>query len=127
MQVLRDLLGRQGQDERLAPPAAPPPDAPPGHRHRADGNAGAGGDGEDAPGSRILSSLYLAITAFSLYALTDPHRLYSVCLFLFPFQIVYKSLSALTVRDMRNPVVLSNLLIVVIHSISLCWLLKHGA
>jgi hypothetical protein len=82
--------------------------------------------GEDAPGSRILSSLYLAITAFSLYALTDPHRLYSVCLFLFPFQIVYKSLSALTVRDMRNPVVLSNLLIVVIHSISLCWLLKHG-
>ena len=83
--------------------------------------------GEDAPGSRILSSLYLSITAFSLYALADPHRLSSVCLFLFPFQIVYKLLSAITVRDMRNPVVLSNLLIVVIHSTSLFWLLKHGA
>lgn len=82
--------------------------------------------GEDAPGSRILSSLYLAIAAFSLYALTDPHRLSSIGLFLFPFQIVYKVLSAITVRDMRNPVVLSNLLIVVIHSISLCWLWKHA-
>lgn len=83
--------------------------------------------GEDTPGTRILSSLYLAITFFSLYALIVPERMYSVCLFLFAFQIVYKSLSAITTRDFRNPVVLSNLLIVVIHSISLGWLLKHGS
>jgi hypothetical protein len=82
--------------------------------------------GGDTPGSRILSSLYLAITFFSLYALIEPQRLYSVCIFLFGFQIVYKLLSAITVRDFRNPVVLTNLLIVVIHSISLGWLLKHG-
>ena len=49
-----------------------------------------------------------------------------IVLFLFGFQIIYKSLSAITVRDLRNPVVLSNLLIVVIHTISLGWLLKHG-
>jgi hypothetical protein len=81
--------------------------------------------GVDSPGTRILSSLYLAITCFSLYALIEPDRLYSVCIFLFGFQIVYKSLSAITVRDFRNPVVISNLLIVLIHSISLGWLLKH--
>lgn len=83
--------------------------------------------GMDTPGSRILSSLYLSITFFSLYALAEPDRLYSVCIFLFGFQIVYKTLSAITVRDFRNPVVISNLLIVVIHSISLGWLLKHGS
>ena len=83
--------------------------------------------GGDTPGSRILSSLYLAITFFSVYALIVPDRMYSVCIFLFAFQIVYKSLSAITTRDFRNPVVLSNLLIVVIHSISLAWLLKHGS
>ena len=82
--------------------------------------------GVDTPGSRILSSLYLTIVFLSLYALLEPDRLYSVCLFLFGFQIIYKSLSAITVRDLRNPVVLSNLLIVVIHTISLGWLLKHG-
>jgi len=82
--------------------------------------------GEDTPGSRILSSLYLAITFLSMYALVEPDRLYSVCIFLFGFQILYKSLSAITVRDFRNLVVISNLLIVVIHSISFGWLLKHG-
>jgi hypothetical protein len=82
--------------------------------------------GVDTPGTRILSSLYLSITFFSLYALIVPARIYSVCTFLFAFQILYKSLSAITTRDFRNPVVLSNLLIVVIHSISLGWLLKQG-
>ncbi len=82
--------------------------------------------GPDTPGTRILSSLYLAITFFSLYALIVPSRMFSVCIFLFGFQIVYKLLSAITVRDFKNPVVLSNLLIVVIHSVSLWWILKHG-
>ena len=82
--------------------------------------------GADTPGSRILASLYLAITFFSLYALVEPDQLYAVSIFLFVFQVVYKSLSAITTRNFRNPVVLSNLLIVVIHSISLGWLLKHG-
>jgi hypothetical protein len=81
--------------------------------------------GVDTPGSRILSSLYLTIAFLSLYALMEPKQLYSVCLFLFGFQIIYKSLSAITTRDFRNPVVLSNLLIVIIHFISLGCLLKH--
>lgn len=82
--------------------------------------------GGDTPGSRILSSLYLTIALLSIYALVEPDRLYSVCIFLFGFQIIYKSLSAITARDLRNPVVLSNLLIAVIHSISLGWLLNRG-
>ena len=82
--------------------------------------------GPDTPGTRILSSLYLAITFFSLYALIVPSRMFSVCIFLFGFQIVYKLLSAITVRDFKNPVVLSNLLIVLIHSVSLWWILKYG-
>ena len=81
--------------------------------------------GVDTPGSRILSSLYLAIAFLSIDALLQPDRLYSVCIFLFGFQIMYKALSAITTRDFRNPVVLSNLLIVIIHSISLGCLLKH--
>jgi len=80
--------------------------------------------GEDSPGTRILSSLYLAIAAFSVYALTKPVQLRQLCLFLFAFQIVYKVLSAVTVRSMKNPVVLSNLLIVVPHSFSVHWLLN---
>ena len=80
--------------------------------------------GGDTSGSRILSSLYLAIMFLSLYALITPGRMHGICIFLFTFQIIYKALSAVTVRDFRNPVVLSNLLIVVIHSISLGWLLS---
>lgn len=82
--------------------------------------------GEDTPGSRILSSLYLAIAFLSLYALSDPLKFSSWCIALFGFQIIYKVLSAVTVRDYRNPVVLSNLVIVVIHSVSLACLWEHA-
>ena len=80
--------------------------------------------GADTPGTRILSSLYLTIAFFSLYALIVPSRMLAVCIFLFGFQIVYKLLTVVTVRDFGNPVVLSNLAIVLIHSVSLWWILK---
>jgi hypothetical protein len=83
--------------------------------------------GPDSSGTRILSSLYVAIALFSLYALVEPERMYSVCVFLFTFQIIYKLLSALTVRDFRNPVVLSNIGIVAVHAVSLGWLLRQGS
>jgi len=82
--------------------------------------------GSDSPGSRILASLYLAITFISIYALLDSQRLIPISIFLFIFQIIYKCLSAITVRDMKNPVVLSNLAIAVLHSFSLNWLLFHS-
>lgn len=82
--------------------------------------------GEDTPGTRILASLYLAITAFSIYALTAPIQFKQVCIFLFAFQIIYKTLSAVTVRNMKNPVVISNLLIVLVHSLSVYWLLNNN-
>lgn len=80
--------------------------------------------GADTPGTRILSSLYLTIVLFSLYALIVPSWMSPVCIFIFGFQIVYKVLAAITVRDFKNPVVLSNLLIVLIHSISL-WVILN--
>ena len=79
--------------------------------------------GADTTGTRILSSLYLTIALFSLYALLIvPSQMFAVCIFLFGFQIVYKLLTVITVRDIRNPVILSNLAIVLIHSISLWWI-----
>jgi hypothetical protein len=79
--------------------------------------------GADSPGTRILSSLYLTIAIFSLYALLIvPSQMFAVCIFLFGFQIIYKLLTVITVRDFRNPVILSNLAIVLIHSISLWWI-----
>ncbi len=82
--------------------------------------------GTDTSGARILSALYLTIAFFSLYALIVPRQMFSVCIFLFEFQIVYKLLTVITVRDFRNPVVLSNLAVVLIHSSSLWWILKSG-
>ncbi len=82
--------------------------------------------GSDSPSSRILSSLYLTIALLSVYALLDSERMIPLCIFLFIFQILYKCLSVMTVRDIKNPVVLANLAIVVLHSFSLNWLLFHS-
>ena len=78
--------------------------------------------GSDNPGNRILASLYLTIAFFSLYALLQPDQDIRLCIFLFAFQIVYKVLCVITVRDLRNPVVLANLAVVVLHSLSLNWI-----
>lgn len=82
--------------------------------------------GSDNSGNRILASLYLTIAFFSTFALLKSDQTIRLCIFLFAFQIAYKMLSAITVRDLKNPVVLSNLAIVVLHSFSLNWLLHHA-
>ncbi len=81
--------------------------------------------GSDNPGNRILASLYLTITVFSIVALLKADQNIWLCIFLFAFQIVYKVLSTITVCDFRNPVVLSNLAIVILHSFTLNWILSN--
>lgn len=81
--------------------------------------------GKDSPGLRILSSVYLAIAAVSLYAIILPETATSIALVLFPLQIVYKILSVFAVRNGKNPVIISNVVIVAVHSLSLYVLLSN--
>lgn len=74
--------------------------------------------GPDSPGVRILSSMYLAIAFLSAFALIHESYLLTIATVLFPFQIIYKVISAFSVRNIKNPVVISNLIIAAIHLVS---------
>ena len=67
--------------------------------------------GVDSTSRQILSSLYLAITSISIFALFNENYLMKIALVLFSFQIVYKVLSVFLITDKRNPVLWSNLII----------------
>lgn len=73
--------------------------------------------GPDSPARRILLAIYLSILIFTAVCLRWPHHDNIIVLLL--FQIVYKLLSAVTVRNLRNPVVISNLLIALFHSMAI--------
>lgn len=77
------------------------------------------GFGADAVSRRILGNLYLAIATISILPFIEPKSLEVIVGVLFPMQIFYKVLSFLTVKDKKNPVTISNIIIAVIHSISL--------
>ena len=79
--------------------------------------------GPDSPGLRILSSLYTAIAFVSLFAVIENQYLIQIVMVLFPLQIFYKLLSVVAVRDIKNPVVISNIVIALLHSVSLYLLL----
>jgi hypothetical protein len=73
--------------------------------------------GEWTPARGILLSIYLAIAVASaaLLARPDP-RMASVLLGL---QVIYKVTTPFTVRTVKNPVVISNLLIAAVHLVTL--------
>jgi len=75
--------------------------------------------GNDSPSRRILLSIYLSILILSLVLFRWPQQDAIVTLLL--LQIVYKMTSPFTVRNWRNPVVISNLLIAGFHLLAL-WL-----
>ncbi len=75
--------------------------------------------GKDSPARRILGNMYAAIALASIVALLSPPLLREIVLVLFPLQMLYKLLSFLTARNKRNPVIISNVCIAVLHSISL--------
>lgn len=71
------------------------------------------GYGEPSDARSILLAVYLAILASSLYLLFVGSN-DRVVNFL-SLQILYKTLSLLTLRSVRNPVIMSNLLIAIFH------------
>ena len=75
--------------------------------------------GEATPARSILASIYLSIAAASVCALLFPAYSIAIATVLFPLQILYKLSTVLTVRSIVHPVVVSNLLISIVHAISL--------
>ncbi len=75
--------------------------------------------GKDTAGLRILSSLYLSIAIVSLFALIQQEYIIPIAYTLFSLQVVYKILSVFSVRNVKNPVVISNVVIAGIHCASL--------
>ena len=73
--------------------------------------------GNDSPSKRILLSIYISILILSLLYLRYPYHDAIVILLL--MQIVYKITTPLTVRNWKNPVVISNLLIAAFHILAL--------
>ena len=84
--------------------------------------------GPDTPARRILACLYATIAMASgvallaQFAFGRPELSVQIALVLFPMQIAYKLATAPAV-GLRNPVVISNLAIAVLHSASLAVLL----
>jgi len=73
--------------------------------------------GNDSPAKRILLSIYLSILILSLLFLRWPSHDTIVTMLL--LQVVYKVTTPLTVRNWKNPVVISNLLIAAFHILAL--------
>jgi hypothetical protein len=75
--------------------------------------------GEASPARAILSSVYLAIALTSAFALVFPTYSIMIAKVLFPLQIVYKLSTVITVGSIAHPVVSANVLISVLHAVSL--------
>ena len=75
--------------------------------------------GENTSSRQILSSLYLAIAIVSIYALLNEHYTERIIFILFPFQIIYKILTIFLIRNKKNLVLWSNLIISIYFGISL--------
>jgi hypothetical protein len=78
--------------------------------------------GEPAPARGILLSIYLAIGAMSALLLAVPRM--EAAAALLAIQIAYKLTTPFTVGSIRNPVVVSNLLIAAFHAATLAILLR---
>ncbi len=75
--------------------------------------------GESNPARQILSSLYMSIAVASLVALIYPQFSITIALVLFPLQILYKLSTLITVSSKNNPVIWWNLVISIVHVMSL--------
>jgi hypothetical protein len=96
------------------------------------GDAGMDGAfGPDTPARRILACVYFAILVTSLYALIRagfgaPHIAVQIAMVLFPLQIAYKLLTAIAV-GLDNSVVVANLAVVALHTVTMIVLLRASA
>ncbi|MCG9880900.1 MAG: hypothetical protein MH472_09920 [Bacteroidia bacterium] len=82
--------------------------------------------GQNTSGRQILACLYLSIALFSVVGLLNETYFLKIAMFLFPFQILYKTLTLLSVKDKRNPVPYANLAISILHVFSLMQIEKFG-
>ena len=77
--------------------------------------------GEFNPARGILLAIYAAILLGSIYLLISPNNQFATALLL--MQIVYKLLTPFTVKTLKHPFVISNILIAIVHIwtvLSLC-------
>lgn len=69
--------------------------------------------GEFNPARGILLAIYTTIVAASIFLLIYPDTKFAIALLL--VQIVYKLLTPFTVKTLKHPFVISNVLIAVVH------------
>lgn len=69
--------------------------------------------GEFNPARGILLAMYVTILLGSIYLLIYPNNQFAIALLL--MQIVYKLLTPFTVKTLKHPFVISNVLIAVVH------------
>jgi len=69
--------------------------------------------GEFNPARGILLAMYATILLGSIYLLISPNNQFAIALLL--MQIVYKFLTPLTVKTLKHPFVISNILIAAVH------------
>jgi hypothetical protein len=72
--------------------------------------------GEFNPARGILLAIYTTILAASIFLLIYPDTKFSIALLL--MQIVYKLLTPFTVKTVKHPFVISNILIAVVHLVT---------
>ena len=80
--------------------------------------------GSRSPARSILLSIYVAILGVSALLLARP--LFKAVAALLVVQIVYKVTTPFTVGTLRNPVVLSNLLIAAVHTVTVGLIWRAG-
>lgn len=75
-------------------------------------------------GRGILLAIYLTILLASISMLwrPDPKIIFTVL----SMQIVYKTLSPITTKTLKNPVIISNLFIAIFHFITIISMIKSG-
>lgn len=81
--------------------------------------------GEFTPARGILLSMYTTILLASVLLLLLPDTKLAFALFF--MQIVYKLLSPLTVKTIKNPVVISNIFIAIFHIITIYTMIESDA
>lgn len=82
--------------------------------------------GENTSGRQILACLYLSIAIFSVFGLWNETYFLKIASILFPFQILYKTLTLIAVKDKRNPVPYANLVICILHVFSVYQIVQVG-
>jgi hypothetical protein len=83
--------------------------------------------GKNTPGRQILACLYLSIAIFSVFGLFNETYSLKIAIFLFPFQILYKTLTLISVKDKSNPVPYANLAISILHVFSVYQIVQSGS